>query len=385
MIYHAYETVPFYQGLINNIVFDIKKLPIIEKKQMIESGRSLLSSKYMGKYLSNQLKWTRTSGSSGLLYEIYWDKVDDKKSMLELWLLRWKYYKVSPKQKMCYFFPADIGNDDYVESDTKLAISRKCLYDGNLSEIYKKIKQYKPEWMILQPGISLVLCELAKKYGIWKEIRYIEFTGEFLREEVRKCVEDTFCCITANQYGTKEVNSIAYECPEGNMHVMTRNVYLENKGQNLYVTSLSNYAMPFIRYKLDDRGCIRRGVKCKCGRCGDVIDLYEGRENDVIKLPKGEKVHSYTLMQSIHRLNYKYEGCILQYRIVQEAYDKFTYYIVLNKEDCTEDLKREIVEEICCDLHNRIGNECICNIIYENNIYPESKTGKCKVFLSNVQ
>ena len=110
MIYHAYETVPFYQGLINNIVFDIKKLPIIEKKQMIESGRSLLSSKYMGKYLSNQLKWTRTSGSSGLLYEIYWDKVDDKKSMLELWLLRWKYYKVSPKQKMCYFFPADIGS-----------------------------------------------------------------------------------------------------------------------------------------------------------------------------------------------------------------------------------------------------------------------------------
>ena len=191
------------------------------------------------------------------------------------------------------------------------------------------------------------------------------------------------------------------------MHVMTRNVYLENKGQNLYVTSLSNYAMPFIRYKLDDRGCIRRGVKCKCGRCGDVIDLYEGRENDVIKLPKGERVHSYTLMQSIHRLNYKYEGCILQYRIVQEAYDKFTYYIVLNKEDCTEDLKREIVEEICYDLHNRIGNEhctviqgyhgwrydlhnrigneCICNIIYENNIYPESKTGKCKVFLSNVK
>ena len=166
---------------------------------------------------------------------------------------------------------------------------------------------------------------------------------------------------------------------------MTRNVYLENKGQNLYVTSLSNYAMPFIRYKLDDRGCIRRGVKCKCGRCGDVIDLYEGRENDVIKLPKEEKVHSYTLMQSIHRLNYKYEGCILQYRIVQEAYDKFTYYIVLNKEDCTEDLKREIVEEICYDLHNRIGNECICNIIYENNIYPESKTGKCKVFLSNVK
>ena len=33
MIYHAYETVPFYQGLINNIVFDIKKLPIIEKSK----------------------------------------------------------------------------------------------------------------------------------------------------------------------------------------------------------------------------------------------------------------------------------------------------------------------------------------------------------------
>ena len=383
MIYHAYETVPFYQGLINNIVFDIKKLPIIEKKQMIESGRSLLSSKYMGKYLSNQLKWTRTSGSSGLLYEIYWDKVDDKKSMLELWLLRWKYYKVSPKQKMCYFFPADIGNDDYVESDTKLAISRKCLYDGNLSEIYKKIKQYKPEWMILQPGISLVLCELAKKYGIWKEIRYIEFTGEFLREEVRKCVEDTFCCITANQYGTKEVNSIAYECPKGHMHIMSDNVYLEQVGENLCVTSLCNHAMPFVRYCLEDRGKIIQNVRCECGRCGDVLQLYSGRSNDFIKRADGRIYHAYKLMQIVQTLNYEMGGSILQYQIIQQDFDDFLFRIVLEN-DITVNEQDWLTRRLQEDTRGALGDKCNVVVLLEEKLFAENDVIKSKVFLSNI-
>lgn len=33
MIYHAYETVPFYQGLINNIVFDIKNYQLLKKSK----------------------------------------------------------------------------------------------------------------------------------------------------------------------------------------------------------------------------------------------------------------------------------------------------------------------------------------------------------------
>ena len=238
IIRHAYETVPFYKELLEEEeCLEIEKLPIVDKKQMIESGRSMLSTRYMGQYLTKQLKWTRTSGSSGMIHEIFWNKVDEKKSMMGLWFLRWKYYKISPAQKLCFFFLADINDEECMETDRVLAISRKSLFDGTFIEAYQHIKQYKPEWMILQPGVAAMLCDMAEQYGIWEGLKYIEFTGEYLPETVRKRVENTFHCATANQYGTKEVNSIAYECPEGNMHVMSDNVYLENEGCKLYVTS----------------------------------------------------------------------------------------------------------------------------------------------------
>lgn len=104
LIRHAYETVPFYKELLEEEeCLEIEKLPIVDKQQMIESGRSMLSTRYMGQYLTKQLKWTRTSGSSGMIHEIFWNKVDERKSMMGLWFLRWKYYKVSPAQKLCFF------------------------------------------------------------------------------------------------------------------------------------------------------------------------------------------------------------------------------------------------------------------------------------------
>ena len=383
-IRHAYETVPFYKELLEEEeCLEIEKLPIVDKQQMIESGRSMLSTRYMGQYLTKQLKWTRTSGSSGMIHEIFWNKVDERKSMMGLWFLRWKYYKVSPAQKLCFFFPADINDEECMETDRVLAISRKSLFDGTFIEAYQHIKQYKPEWMILQPGVAAMLCDMAEQYGIWEGVKYIEFTGEYLPETVRKRVKNTFHCATANQYGTKEVNSIAYECPEGNMHVMSDNVYLENEGCKLYVTSLNNYAMPFVRYQLDDRGQIRRHVQCRCGRCSDMLEIYEGRQNDVVKRPDGSVIHAYALMQSVHYINYQYDGCIIQYKIVQEDYDRFTYLIVLG-EECPEELKRTISEKLQHDLQVRIGKECTCDVIYKKNILPEEETGKCKVFVSNV-
>ena len=57
LIRHAYETVPFYKELLEEEeCLEIEKLPIVDKQQMIESGRSMLSTRYMGQYLTKQLK-----------------------------------------------------------------------------------------------------------------------------------------------------------------------------------------------------------------------------------------------------------------------------------------------------------------------------------------
>ena len=388
IVRHAYETVPFYQRLMDGDAVpepvEIDKLPIVDKGCMAGFGDSMLSSGYIGKYIGKQLSWTRTSGSSGILHEVYWDDEDERKSLKSLWLLRKKYYGISPRQKLCYFFPSDMETDKYMETECVLAVSRSALYDGSMEEAYQKIRQYRPDWMILQPSIALLLCRLAEEDGIWDNLRYIEFTGEYLELPLRHRVEAVFGCRTANQYGTKEVNSIAYECPEGNMHVMSDNVYLETAGENLCVTSLRNYAMPFVRYRLDDRGEISRGVSCACGRCGDILTLRTGRSDDFIKLADGGVMHAYALMQIVQHVNYQYEGCIMQYQIIQKDYDHFVFKLVLVEDECKEEMKEILPQMIARGVNQRMNVDCETDVWFEEEIFPEEKTGKCRIFRTEV-
>lgn len=388
LLCHAYQTVPFYQHLIADNMdaesMEFGQLPVTDKEQMVKSGDSMLSSRYIGKYIANQLHWTRTSGSSGILHEIYWDPNDEKKSLKSLWLLRKKYYGISPAQKLCYFFPSDIEADKYKQKKNILAVSRSVLYDGSLEEAYQKIRQYQPEWMILQPSIALLLCSMAEQYGVWDALAYIEFTGEYLELPVRERVETVFKCKTANQYGTKEVNSIAYECPAGKMHIMSDNVYLETIEDNLCVTSLRNYAMPFVKYRLEDRGRIRRDVHCQCGRCGDILSLHAGRSNDYIRLADGKRMHAYALMQMIHHINYQYDGCIIQYRIIQKDYYHFLFQVVLAEDDCNEEMQAWMTEVIAKEVNERIRENCKTDVCFIKDILPEEQMGKCRVFQTEI-
>ena len=95
------------------------------------------------------------------------------------------------------------------------------------------------------------------KCEIPPELKYIEFSGELLTDEVREMTKTIFNCNIANQYGANEVNSIAYECPYGNLHVMKSNVYVEIADEydnaikdecegRVLLTSLTNSVMPFI-------------------------------------------------------------------------------------------------------------------------------------------
>lgn len=106
--------------------------------------------------------------------------------------------------------------------------------------------------MLCETKVSIARAELAS-------LKYIEMTGEELTDGLRFRIQECFHCPVADQYGANEVNSIAYECPEGNLHCMEDNVYVEilddegnpvpeGEAGNIYVTTCHNHAMPFIRY-----------------------------------------------------------------------------------------------------------------------------------------
>lgn len=391
MVKHAYSTVPIYYNLAEKQQLDIAKvpfakLPVVDKSFYVDSGMSMISAKYISDYMSRKLRYTRTSGSTGKFSEVYWNREEYNRSLLSLWIWRKQYYRITPVDRLVYFFQADQGESGYVFMEHALALSKRYLSDGNLEEAYKKILEYDPVWMILQPTMALLLSNIAKEYGeIPVSLRYIEFTGEFLEITVRQQIEHIFQCRTANQYGTKEVNSIAYECPAGTMHLMSDNVYLEmlgdqEEGGELCVTSLHNFAMPFVRFNLEDHGRIIRNKLCSCGRCTDALELDAGRSNDWIQCSDGTRLHSYTLVQIIHQANYETDGQILQYQIIQRDYDCFELTLVL------DEIGGFI--EIMQYLENRFREKLGANIEFVIHLVdcliPSEKTGKLSDFISDM-
>ena len=87
--------------------------------------------------------------------------------------------------------------------------------------------------------------------------------GDKLFSHYRKTIEDTFNTEIFDTYGGAEGLMIAGECSEHRYHILSTHVYVEILDANgdiapdgelgeVVVTSLDNYLMPLIRYKIGD-------------------------------------------------------------------------------------------------------------------------------------
>lgn len=400
----AYLNVPFYKRLYKQYIdlflndeIEFASLPTVEKSDIAEAGLNLISEKFYSDFVEHTLIKYHTSGSTGICLDIYWREKDVDSSLLGLWFLRKKYYDISPGDKCCAFYAnrrEGYEEPKQVRYKHYLAFSKSNLDDKRLCEIYHEMMGFQPKYLIVEPSIALLLCECKKKYKLnpIDSIQYIELTGEYLFEEIRGTIEEGFQCITANQYGAYEVNSIAYECPEGNMHCMTRNIFAEilddtgnrvNDGEegNIYVTSLTNRAMPFIRYKIGDRGRLCFDRNCKCGNSAPVIKLTGARSNDFIICEDGIRIHSSVFVKVIENVNKVMGNPIQQFQIKQVSYHHFIVKLVLAFEDV--DIQKLINTFGLLFEEERLLHSDITFEFYDC-LFPDDNTGKLYYFVSSV-
>lgn len=268
MVEYAYNNSLFYQNLdrehmIRNGNYSFLELPVIEKADLFSNEPIEVLDYVLGRYEEKDIVTMRTSGSTGICLPILWNVFDYNRSMLPLWILRKKYYNINTNDKLCFFYTIQKAGQDEIEytyRNNTLSFSKCGLNEEKLKNIYMKILEFGPKWMLLQPSIVEILIETALKYNLppIKELEYIEFSGELLFDETRRKVQNFFNCKISNQYGSYEFNSIAYECKYGNMHCLSSNTYVEildkenkpvKEGEEgeIVITSLNNKIMPFIR------------------------------------------------------------------------------------------------------------------------------------------
>lgn len=210
-----------------------------------------------------------------------------------------------------------------------MGFSKMNLTMERLADIWHEMEKFQPKWLMLQPGMAMLLYKCMDQYSLEriKSIQYIKFSGEILTEVVRQAVREHFGCQIAKQYGANEFNSIVYECPYGNMHLMSENVYVEVLNEDrqcvageegeVYVTSLTNSVIPLIRYRIGDSGKIEAGKKCMCRNHSSVFQLSSGRADDWIVLADGEKIMPNVLIRAFDCVNYRIDGVIKQFQAVQ--------------------------------------------------------------------
>jgi len=401
----------YYKNLFSSagiICDDIKTendflcIPTSNKDSYQENYSFVVSEPYSIYPHIDKLITRNTSGSSGKCLKVYWDRNDDIKSMFPIWVWRYKQYGISVTSKLVSFFTTTyklnrlIETDDIWYNETKkiLSLCKINLNNDKIAKYYHEIYSFSPEWMQLQPSIAIILGEYINenKMKPLNSLKYIELTGEYLTSNSYKLIKKFFDVKLTNNYGCIETNYISIECEYNNMHINDKNVYVEilnneipiEKGEegDIYVSSLNNHAMPFIRYKTGDRGFIKKENDCLCGNKSPILVISSGRISEYILLKNGNKINNYIFLYTIEHINEYMGNPIKQFKIIQTQIEEFEVYLSLK--DHFANWKEAVKNAFLQNIKEESIKNCNWKFIFVDKIYPAVNTGKLSFFQNNL-
>ena len=217
----------------------------------------------------------------------------------------------------------------------RLGVFRTGLVPGALpvAEQIRRLARLRPTVLWIYPTVlRAILHEAGDRFAEICRPRMIVTSSEMLDPVLRARAWGLFPVPVFDFYGSNEVGRIAQECPaHDGLHVNVDRLIVElvdgdgrpaeGEGE-VIVTSLDARAMPFLRYRLGDRSALLAGP-CACGSSFPRIAAPYGRSWDVVRLPSGRVLSPVAFQVVLRNV-----GGIDQYRIVQQAPDRFDVTIV---------------------------------------------------------
>ena len=379
----------FYKGLVKNENWNWDSLPVLEKKNLQVSLKERLSKDYT---LKNIFK-SKTSGSTGNPF--YFAK--DKFSHALTWALisnRFNWHQLyGKKQARFYGLPKDTLAK-YKEL-LKNGLSNRYSFDVfNLDSSVLKgwVKKFKSKKFVYLNGYTSVLVVFAKYLilqnivlkDICNTLKACVVTSEMLFTSDKTLLQNAFGVPIINEYGASELDLIAFEDINNNWILNTETLFVEildddntivenGKVGNIVITSLFNKANPFIRYKIGDKGAIK-----KINSKQYILEKLEGRSEDVVRLPSGKIAPGLTFYY-ITKSIMEDSGDIKEIKIIQVALNLFTIEYVSEKvlkEYQKEKIKKAVIDYLEPNLEVEfIKLECL----------QRSESGKLKQFTSLIK
>jgi phenylacetate-CoA ligase len=310
LIKYAYENVPYYQGLYKSLdihpddiksLKDFQALPFLTREDVNSHQHELVTRDPQHKMLPNS-----TGGSSGVPMQFFVEKAFDWwDPALELRGRGW--YGVGEGEKMAFVWGAKRDMHDWSwRARLKASVLQErymnafSMSDQKMQAFAEMLVRWKPAMFRAYASALTLFAQYVKDHQITGiRPKLIETTAEKVTLPQRELLEEVFQCKVADWYSAREMGTIAFQCPAGSLHVCETR-YLEIVGNNkvvqpgelgeVVITSLHQYGMPFIRYKIGDMA-ISEPEPCSCGRGLPALHEVVGRLSDFLVTSEGHFVH----------------------------------------------------------------------------------------------
>ncbi|MEP7359792.1 MAG: hypothetical protein ABI847_21250 [Anaerolineales bacterium] len=394
LLAHAGRQVPYYRDLFRDLRFDplavrslddLQALPVLTRQTIQAQGRRMLAEDAAARGIGEGF----TGGSSGIPMLFWYDPAFYQNAEAAAWLsdmAAGRRYGTST----AYYWGAPMDLTPYRgwRGLARRWLRNEHYFDTHFTNDHR-LRAYHARLTALKPGILVgyatglaALAHFLEREGLtaaYPRLAVIP-SGEVLDPEMRAALERVFPAPVFNRYGSREVGLMAYECDHHlGLHLNLSNAYLECLGPDVYespgelvITQLHNYAMPLIRYQVDDLAVLDRRA-CTCGRAAPMLARLAGRRMASFVTANGTLVEGYHLIRFVRRA-----PGVLEFQLIQEAVGRFRLLLMTKP-----DFDPASLAQARADIADQMGAE-VELIVEQVERIPRPPSGKAQMLLSRL-
>src|SRR3989338_378362 len=388
LIEHAFNNVPYYNRLFKSLRLtpqdiekqeDLRKIPILTKDIIRKNTQELRAINFNDKSVIK----LSTSGSTGEPLNVLYDK---KREYLNYDPYVWRFFGWAGLTvgglyaKMSNLvLPSGIIYS-YNPVRNLLILNPFALNIDKIDEYYKGLKQYGIQYLAGYPNSIAYMTKLFKSRGLQRTSNFkgIFCHSEYLYDWQRKLIEEFWGCQCFNLYGLDErvvlgveckYHKIMHLCSDFGITEFVKNP--ENSLKKIIATSLTNYAMPLIRYDTEDVG-ILIDHECGCGRGFPLFCLQGGKGRSFAIGKDGSRI------PVLHFGIPKATDNVLQFQFIQNAPGILNLNIVKGPKFRDVDLN-----QIMVSIRENLGGNMIIKSHFVDKV-ETTQNGKTEIFRQKI-
>lgn len=393
LLRHSSRHVPFYARIISNRGSDfsepyqyLRNFPILTKSRIREHFEELKSDDLALR------KWTynTSGGSTGTPARFIQDReYGDRSGAISLLYAKWIGREVGEPQAQLWGSERDIleGTIGVKAKLVGFLTNNVLLNSFRMGERQMRayldwLNENRPHLIIAYAQSVYTLARFAEANRIVvAPQRAIWTSAGTLHSFMRETIARVFQCPVYNFYGSREVGGVAGERPgiQG-MWVAPWGNYLEivddqyqpvprgTEGRIL-ITSLTNYAMPLIRYDIGDRAIMlseQKGIQ--------ILEHVSGRTVDMFKNKQGELVDGEYFTHLVY-----FRDWVKEFQVVQTACDRVVYRVIKSAHEPQPGEIQDMIEKTQVVM----GDECSVEFEFVSEIVPGA-SGKFRYTISEI-